>query len=97
RGLPAVEAGTGAVGPPLPLAQVEVEAIEAAAQDQVHHRDGEVVGALALDADQADPDRRLRCAGLVDEEDLGLSGGARGRGELTGGDVLAAPAFESGV
>src|SRR6185369_14121893 len=57
--LSAVEAGTGAIGPSFPLAEVEIQAIEAATQDQVHHRDGKIVRALALDTDQADPDRRL--------------------------------------
>ena len=60
RRLAGVERRARAVGPALALAQVEIQAIEPAAQDQVHHRDRDVVGVGALDADQADADRRLR-------------------------------------
>ena len=55
-----VEDRARAVGPSLALAQVEVQAIEAAAQDQVHDHHREIVRVGPLDADQADADRRLR-------------------------------------
>src|SRR6185295_4762504 len=91
---PAVDGRARAIGPALALAQVQVQAIEAAAQDQVHDRDREVIRALPLDADQADPDRRLGRVGLVDEEDARDRRGALRRRQLRRGTALRAPAGE---